>query len=185
MYPIVLTDVLEAVTFERYYKEVRGYTFKEAKMGLGDKLFGAFTPPLLRKVLVSKASEAVGRELACNISFVRLNHSGTDSSPRIHADHFAMNKVDVAAVFYFETSEHGTALFEHDVLGRTCKPGAQHVFKDTEGWKPYHFYAAIANSMLLYSADMFHSRWPVKSYGDSAKDGRIIVVNFMHFKESK
>lgn len=183
MFPIILSDVLDVKMFEEHQKLTRKYDYQTVNMGLGDKLFGVYTPPDLLAALLRKASDAIGRELSCNVSFVRLNHKHTDVSPRIHADDAAMRDVAAAGVFYFESSEHGTGLFKHPVWGTHHRQGTPHVFKDLTDWEMYFHYKAVANSMLMYEASMFHSRWPVISYGESKDDGRVIVVLFMSYKK--
>lgn len=182
-FPIIIPRVFDDERLAEVDYVMRRAKIDRVKMGLGDYLYGAYTPPYIKQELTDLASKVVGRDLVSNISFIRLNHKTTDTSPRIHADSKAMGEIDVASVFYLDTNDtHGTALFTHRTLGPICPADGQPVFKDDTDWEPYFFYTAKRNSMLLYAANMYHSRWPIISYGDSQINGRLIIVNFMRYK---
>lgn len=181
-FPIICKEVFSLVDLVVVERVMRTATIERVNMRLGDFLYGAYTPLSIREQLTALASKATGRKLISALSFIRLNHSGTDKSIRIHADSAAMGDIDVASVFYLDSNaEHGTALFRHPDIGPRCKKGGQPVYKSAEGWEKYFFYPAERNTMLMYSADMFHCRWPVISYGSSIEDGRLIIVNFMRY----
>jgi hypothetical protein len=182
MFPIILQNVLSPPVFAEALEIARTKEMVKVRMDYGDIAIGMHTPTKVCDILTKAASDIIGKELISNISFIRLNHSKTDVTPRIHSDQSTMGQIDVASVFYFETSEHGTALFEHPEYGRVWRPGLRTVFKDPTDWSIYAHYAAVKNSMLIYSADMWHSRWPTISYGDDQSNGRLVIVNFMRYR---
>lgn len=177
----VIQSVLPSEEFKSVQKSSRSLAFTPVPVGLGDTLHLAHVEPHIEASLLKAAEEVTGHKLECIKSFYRLNTKIVNNTIRIHSDAVIDGKKpDIAGVFYLETSDTcGTALFEHPEFGRDSKGKPNAIFKRAEGWKPYVFYKALGNSMFVYKADLYHSRYPFESYGLNQEDGRIVIVMFM------
>ncbi len=120
--------------------------------------------------------------------FARLNTEKHDTSFRIHADSASIDETgqrwfhpEMACVFYpFSTPGHGTGLFRHPRWGDSCPKGLGYAFSHDDGrWEMYDYYEGVENTCFVYPANKYHSRVPHKSFGQSKRDGRIVIVNFM------
>lgn len=119
--------------------------------------------------------------------FARLNTEKHDIHFRIHADSKSRDDMgrlfypEMACVFYpFSTPGHGTGLFRHPQWGDSCPVGHGLAFSHDDGrWEMYDYYEGVENTSFVYPANKYHSRTPHKSFGQSRRDGRIVIVNFM------
>ena len=119
--------------------------------------------------------------------FARLNTEKHDTHFRIHADSKSYDDIgrlfypEMACVFYpFSTPGHGTGLFRHPQWGDSCPIGHGFAFSHDDGrWEMYDYYEGVENTSFVYPANKYHSRTPHKSFGQSRRDGRIVIVNFM------
>lgn len=119
--------------------------------------------------------------------FARLNTEKHDTHFRIHADSKSYDDIgrlfypEMACVFYpFSTPGHGTGLFRHPQWGDSCPIEHGFAFSHDDGrWEMYDYYEGVENTSFVYPANKYHSRTPHKSFGQSRRDGRIVIVNFM------
>lgn len=111
--------------------------------------------------------------------FARYNSPDVDTSFRIHSDgRIQGQQPDVAFVYYIK-GKSGTALFDHPEHGRSSEKGE--VFTDDDGfWQETFYHAPKPNTILLYDAKSFHSRWPNKEEED-----RIVIVGFLKLTGEK
>lgn len=140
------------------------------------------------------------------LSFIRYNTKdiGSVSTPFIHSD-LNIDGATWASVLYLSTPEQdlvetsGTAFWRHKDTGLRTMPGdpnllLDHGFTsdiiekinkdgyDESNWKLEGFTSMKSNRLIIYPASVFHSRYPNHSFGEDAKTGRLIWVNF--FREA-
>lgn len=178
----IIKSILPDDIFEIFKKRSRNAIFKDIPAGKGDTLRLAKPDSNIVNLIKQRIEAELKLDLSLIISFVRLNHNFVNNTFRVHSDTVIEGqKPDVAAVFYFDTvKDTGTALFEHPTYGRLNKDYSESaIFKDNELWHPYMRYESEANSAFVYNADLYHGRYPWEAYGDSQKNGRIVIVMFM------
>lgn len=110
------------------------------------------------------------------VSFLRLNKPDFDTAFRVHADRDPLGDgriCNMAAVFYLEEDDSGTALFRHPDHGDRAKE--KYVFTEDDGkWEVYFKCQSKANRLFLYDSKLFHGRFPWKVNKD-----RVVLVKFM------
>lgn len=179
----IVENVLDSHALLSLKNYARNIPFKKVEKGNNTFLYLTQVPPNVTKVLQVAMEKAVGAKLKEVITFLRLNTSELDTEFRIHTDAKVLNqKPEVSAVFYLDTdSFSGTALFEHKIYGRYGKPEGEIFTEDDGNWNCYLKYFAVENSMFICNSDLYHGRFPWKSYGKDQSDGRIVIVKFMRY----
>ena len=183
---LIVKNALPEEVFKELSAGCRSLNFKNFTSSDSFSMQAALIPKKLSEAIDIVACEATGIKLHTLNTFARLNSAKYDLQPRIHSDgHIMGEHPDIAMVLYTETSPgFGTALFSHPVHGDRSRAADRQVFTENcEEWKPYVFYEAVANSVFIYKAEMYHCRYPFAAYGKTQKDGRIVIVKF--FKELK
>lgn len=166
---------------ENIFLDLKNHVKQEFnKITVGDKEFLVIHTP--ENVL--EYMEYHGYEMT--LTFIRKAHSGFDDQWRIHADSKINGRVtDMAAVLYIDTSEteNGTCFWKHDVYGYELPLSANDdefdrmLLEDANNinkWKKTDFIQSRENRLLVYSANMFHSKYPKKI----EKGERIVLVAF-------
>lgn len=118
----------------------------------------------------------------------RLNFDGESPNQHIHSD---LGWGTHAIVVYLNDGDSGTAFWKHKATGTTeINVGDFDLFNaikddfDTpENWEQIGFVPMKANRAIIYRGNIFHSRFPFKAFGKSAKDGRLIALAFFSFEE--
>ena len=113
----------------------------------------------------------------------RLNFGGEPPNQSIHSD---MGWGTHALVLYLSNGPSGTAFWQHTKTGRdNILPGELDLleeikddFEDESAWDQRAFVKMEYNRALIYSGDLFHSRYPFKAFGDNPENGRLILVAF-------
>lgn len=136
------------------------------------------------------------------LSFLRYNtaNEGSVTTPFIHSD-LNIDGAQWASVLYLSTPEQdaanssGTAFWRHKATGLRSMPGDPALLQfngitndtielinqdgyDESAWKLEGFVSMKSNRLVVYPASIFHSRYPNLSFGEDAKTGRLIWVNF-------
>jgi hypothetical protein len=178
----VVTNIFSDFEFEDLRSQLRMSTYLPFPLDKPQILYLTPVPKAYDEVLTQVAELTVQSKLNQLRSFARLNTEELDTNFRVHSDgkiygHYP----DVACVFYIDTREDsGTAFFESPIYGRTSPSPEYNVHKVDDGnWHPYAKVHQVANSMLVYNAQLYHGRFPWKSYGVSKEDGRIVIVKFL------
>lgn len=146
-----------------------------------------------RAPLAIGISEAMGAPVSIKMSAFRLGHKETDLHTNIHAD----NPIsEFAAVYYMNLPQQcfgGTAFYRHKPTDWQEMPtqeqldDAQMTIDDMrESWGKEKDWDMISlagmrwNRMITYPTKSFHSRYPLKGWGDKAspKDCRLICALF-------
>jgi hypothetical protein len=139
-------------------------------------MYAGELPTPLARLIEGKVQEAWGEELTPIATFARLNDTELDNTFRIHSDGLVQGQQPtVAAVYYIENGGSGTALMTHEEYG---DQGSGIYTTDDGKWTVGEFVAGNANSMFVYEAQAFHTRYPEKS-----EDTRVVIVSFLKGKE--
>ena len=129
-------------------------------------------PVWCKELMLEEVESRTGKTLSPIILYARYNAPNVDNQFRIHSDGYILGrKVSYASVFHLTTGDTGTALFTHPVYGDGSD---NEIFTEDDGmWTPTEFFPQEENTMAVYKADRFHSRWP-----HQATDDRFVVVGF-------
>jgi len=172
---IARDNYLEANTFDALIDYCKS-DFQIVKMG--EKEFSVLeTPKDLLPLL-----EVEGHNLI--LSFIRSAHENFDTDLRIHADHIIEGKKAVlASVLYIEVKDSGTAFYSHKQYGSILPVTVSNeefdrlIIEDSNDeskWIMTDFISGVPNRLLMYDANMFHSKYP-----KVIKNGvRKVLVNF-------
>jgi hypothetical protein len=177
-----MIKVLNNIFEEQEFNSLKNYfkksikDFKPFDVGYNHNLYFQSVPKPINDHLNKTIKDTVGT-FSDILTFARLNTPDKNTEFRIHSDSKIFNKQpNLAAVFYLESSDtSGTAFFEHPVYGKEHKQPHPQIFaKDDKQWNKYYQYNAVANSMLLYNAHLYHGRQPW-----AVQEERIVIVKFM------
>lgn len=113
----------------------------------------------------------------------RLNYSGEPPNQSIHSD---MGWGTHALVIFLTDGPSGTAFWQHTKTGRNnILPGEHDLleqikndFENEDAWDQRAFVKMEYNRALIYSGDLFHSRYPFEAFGTTPDTGRLILVAF-------
>lgn len=126
-----------------------------------------------------------------NTVYFRVTNVGMERA-YIHSDRETGNYTCVCYLTQHE-EESGTAFFRHKRTGLTAMPSlaemretglldelkADMVSRDPDKWEQTDYVRGAYNRALIFSAPLFHSRFPLEGIGDSAETGRLVWVS--HF----
>lgn len=113
----------------------------------------------------------------------RLNYEGERPNQSIHSD---MGWGTHALVLYLCEGEGGTAFWKHKATGATrIKVDDQELFEqvkddweDADKWDQSLVVDLKFNRAVIYSSELFHSRFPFEAFGSHPGNGRLIAVAF-------
>lgn len=113
----------------------------------------------------------------------RLNYGGELPNQSIHSD---MGWGTHALVLYLSDGPSGTAFWQHTETKRNnIVPGDMELFEQIKddfenenAWDQRAFVKMEYNRAVIYSGDLFHSRYPFTAFGDSPETGRLVLVAF-------
>lgn len=132
-------------------------------------------------------SEILGRAIYPKSSFVRVTNEGMEKR-YIHSDR---NDGDFTAITYLTDhgdTRSGTEFFRHIPTGATEMPLACEISEqlvddmvngEEDVWEMTDSIKGVIGRMLIFSAPLFHARFPIHGIGDSPENGRI--VHACHF----
>lgn len=108
----------------------------------------------------------------------RANYGGELPNAAIHADYGWGTHV---GVLYLSEGETGTAFWQHLATGqvRINKDNLQYLpyvekdWNDTSKWRVRTAVQAKLGRLIIYEADLFHSRFPFSADGQGMEDGRL------------
>jgi hypothetical protein len=177
--PIIRDNVLPYGLFATARIEAFEAAYGDVPLGRGVKMHAAKVPDWLVKTLVSEVEHTAEMELELLDSCFRVNSYWTDKGFRIHSDGLINGQVcDMAAVFYINDHESGTALFSHPSHGEFERGGGKRVFEVDDGrWRMTFKAEAVANRLFIYDGCYYHQRHPAKCDTD-----RLILVLFFNRK---
>lgn len=113
----------------------------------------------------------------------RLNYNGELPNAAIHSD---MGWGTHALVWFGCDGEGGTAFWRHKETGaERIKPGDLELYEqikddwdDESKWEMVELAGVKFNRAVIYSSELFHSRYPFGAFGTDAESGRLIIVAF-------
>ncbi len=141
--------------------------------------------------LHASISSALGRPIYPNASFFRASF-GDKLERLIHSDR---NSGDYTAIVYLSEHDHenhGTSFFLHRASNKREMPTLQELEEagtteewnkdmlDESKWEQLDVVRGLFGRLLIFSAPMFHGRFPAHGFGDSPETGRMAwVCHFM------
>lgn len=113
----------------------------------------------------------------------RLNYSNECPNQSIHSD---MGWGTHALVLYLCEGPGGTAFWQHRETGeRRITSNDVELYEkikddweDASKWNYYYLADLKFNRAVIYSSELFHSRYPFEAFGEHAGNGRLIAVAF-------
>lgn len=113
----------------------------------------------------------------------RLNYDGESPNQSIHSD---MGWGTHALVLYLCEGPGGTAFWKHKETGADrivsgdteLLEQIKNDWEDANKWELRHTVQLKFNRAVIYSSDLFHSRYPFEAFGWNPGNGRLIAVAF-------
>jgi GNAT superfamily N-acetyltransferase len=113
----------------------------------------------------------------------RLNFGGEMPNAAIHSD---VGWGTHAAVVYLSNGPGGTAFWRHKSTGARClvvgdttlQQKVQSDWNNLTAWEQIDLCPMRFNRCVIYSSELFHSRWPFEAFGSDPDTGRLIAVAF-------
>lgn len=117
--------------------------------------------------------------------FMRLSLAGV---PVPHQAHTDATMGGTSLMLYLSRAEHckgGTSLVRHKYTGMTRNP--RDSFEESqwkqdtnnpEAWEIYELAEMQPNRAAVFDADLMHRAEPIGGFGDSAKNGRLVLTAF-------
>lgn len=142
-------------------------------------------------LMIRALARAVGGMVVPNSMFFRVTNVGMERA-YIHSDRESGNHTCIAYLTDHE-QESGTAFYMHKRTGLKEMPSFQEmgdmgifdelkadmVSRDPDKWVQTDYVRGAYNRALIFSAPLFHSRFPLDGIGDSFETGRLIWAS--HF----
>ena len=187
---------MEATMFAQLKKEVRENDFMSYTAG--EKTFNAMAIPTYLITHIYDKIESRGVKCLNHLSFIRSDHRETGKEWNIHADLNVLGqKPTHAAVLYIsEPNEEipltGTAFWEHKLYGAYLP---SHISDEKYNemvevqaniksqWKLQSVIGHKANRLVVYPSNAFHSKYPNQGWGETFKEGRIVLAMFFSMME--
>lgn len=132
------------------------------------------------RYLIFALSQATGKRIIPNSMFARITNVGTEKA-YIHSDRLAgsftcivylSDHQEVSGTAFYRHKE--TGLFEMPVEWVDDKDRAREMVEGGEFFEQVDFIRGIYNRALIFTAPLFHSRFPYHGIGNSEEDGRLI-----------
>ena len=166
---------------------------RAASFSVIDETFNvAAVPDLMRQVLRTEV-ERMMPVVYHGLCFARCSTATVDTGARIHSDH-GMGATHAWVWYSQDPPEdpdptggtlHGTAFFTHKVFGERVQGTTEEHERilveeamDESRWTVRQIAPMKRNRLVVYPADLFHSRYPHDGWGASARNGRVVVVGF-------
>lgn len=142
-------------------------------------------------------SQKLGRTAKVGYSLLRVSHEGELANAAIHSD----NTYDeYAGVLYLNPPgqcEGGTAFWRHKKHGFTHFPTEHDIrrlgksptrvytdihnsYNDVDQWEQTHLAEMRFNRLVTFETKAFHSRFPLRAFGSTTSDARMIVALFFN-----
>ena len=169
--PVFVEDVFSEDVFSVIADHLKAIDYYPVDLG-NATMFAQELQPTICEMIEGAISKHWGKELVPIKTFARYNDEWLDTSFRVHSDgEIEGQQPTVAAVYYIDCGGSGTALMSHSTYGSRGKG----IFIEDDGlWQVDQFVEGKPNSMVVYEADAFHTRYP-----HQAKDTRLVIVSFM------
>lgn len=178
--PLTIHEAFPEDTVAALKSYLQRAEFKAVPLGDDVEMYAAIAPQEVTDTILKLASEEYGQDLESLQCFCRYNSPDMDTTFRIHSDGEILGEQPtIAAVYYVNSGDTGTALFTHHAHGNHPRYNdSEHIFtEDDSEWILTDYVEQKENTMFLYDARQFHSRWPQQS-----DDHRFTVVAFMKEK---
>ncbi len=128
----------------------------------------------------------MGQPVFPNSSFFRVSNTDTEKA-MVHSDR---NDGQYTAIAYLTEHEElsGTAFYRHKETGVSEMPPIEEMtdreywnkeMQDFDKWEQTDFVRGLKGRMMIFSAPLFHSRFPFHGIGETPEEGRMVFVS--HF----
>ena len=179
---INIEDVLSPSYFNAIYNSAKTGHYTPLDRGDESSIYIGRCSSLFVNKVLERVRESVG-EVELITSYFRYNDPETDAHLRVHSDRDIENQQpDYGCIYYIDNKDGGTGLFDHKVYGAELPDGVDQPeteYGDESLWTLREVLEGKDNSLNLYPARCFHSRYPIKSTHD-----RLVLVMFLKKKES-
>lgn len=159
--------------------------------------FGTWAPPTAKvgsgkyegmnyvgehRYLIHALWQTLGRVIIPNSMFARVTNLGTEKA-YIHSDRVAGSHTCIVYLSGHPKEVSGTAFYRHKETGLLEMPvewmddkerGKEMVEGSSEVFEQTDFVRGLYNRALVFSAPLFHSRFPIHGIGKTPEDGRLI-----------
>ena len=135
--------------------------------------------------VVSKIIASMGRDIKVNAMFLRLRTEGVQEPHQAHTDAIMGRYSLMLYLNKLEDCEGGTSLVLHKRTGLDCNPinkkqldvWAEDKNKPRK-WQIYKMASMVPNRGFLFDANLMHRAEPIGGFGDSEKNGRLVLTVF-------
>ena len=187
----VVDNFIEQYLFDSIQKKLNSDEYSEVKTP-GHSFWVQPATDQIIKYIISKLEEKENQKLENILAFFRVSNEDVDTNWRIHSDlTIEGQKPDRALVLYISPKKikelHGTALWEHNVYGKSLPDNVtgeefdRMISKESENLDMWNLSSVLGyeeNRAISYPANYFHSKYPNKSW----KQGRQVFVMFYKIK---
>ncbi len=143
-------------------------------------------------LMIASIMRGIGGVVIPNTMYFRVTNEGMERA-YIHSDRESGNHTCVAYLTDHE-EESGTAFFTHKGTGLSAMPSfsemknegileelkSDMVSRDPDKWVQTDYISGKKNRALIFSAPLFHSRFPLEGIGKDAESGRLVWVSHFH-----
>jgi len=198
---LIVITIEDNVFGEKFHSEVLNYCKNDANYKnykVGDKNFycdvnnvGIVEEPIVRHL------ESSNKKIKPIFSYYRIATNKLDTDWRIHCDiNIFKEKPTNACVYYISSNNkilNGTAIWKHKKYGRYCPDISDEEFdrlilEDSNNlinWDIDFVISGDADRLITYPSNVFHSKYPKKSWGENSTNCRIIFCMFYKEKSKK
>lgn len=172
---VIVPEVLPKHHLDALKKHVMVNSFQPIDIG-GTEMYAMDVPVEIKQWIIGFTEELLDKKLEEVAIYCRYNSSALDTTFRVHSDGLIQGQQPtIASVLYLTTGNTGTALYTHPEHG---SEGLGKIFQEDDGkWELIDFCEEVENTMFVYNANSFHSRFPHKARGE-----RVVVVSFLKEK---
>lgn len=127
---------------------------------------------------------ALGKEIKINVMFLRMSKEGVEVPHMVHTDTIMGRYSFMLYLNREEDCEGGTALVQHE-NGMYREPSCSHSLKvwqddyqNIDKWTVTKMCDMKENKGCIFDARLMHMAFPVGGFGDSVKNGRLVLTAF-------
>lgn len=180
LHHLVIDDFLDDFSYWREWAD--GLDYKDVVNPVDGESYPGIYAAVPTWGVKSRIERILGRPINLHTLFLRLSVKGSETPQQIHSD---LSMGSHAIIIYLrDQAGAGTAFCRHKT-GLDKHPETERelatLVKDGSNageWDDYLLCEMKANRALIYDAHLLHRAIPVGGFGDSAKNGRLVMVGF-------
>lgn len=190
---LVVDDFCEDVERVRQSAFAAGFdTWRPNKGEVGSSVYEGMGFWGNHALMIHALMRATGGMVIPNSMFFRITNQGMEKA-YIHSDRESGSFTCVAYLTEHE-EESGTAFFMHKRTGLKAMPSfvemqeqgileemkEDMVSRDPDKWIQLDYVRGALNKALIFTAPLFHSRYPLEGIGSTLDEGRMVWVSHFH-----